>query len=144
MAVVPAGAQGPAIKRFRREHPDATFEVAQVKPFRYWPLDPPPVGQRHAHAWFAGFLQATGPDGRADWSEPPRIAFAVLIEFGGSGGRVSGPLGKAVAAEVLDIFGENLEVGRKVEGRQSKVEVQKSELECRISIVRPSTPVLPE
>ena len=111
MAVVPAGAQRPAIKRFQREHPDATFEVAQVKPFRYWPLDPPPVGQRHAHAWFAGFLQATGPDGRADWSEPPRIAFAVLIEFGGSGGRVSGPLGKAIAAEMLDVFGENLEVG---------------------------------
>ena len=38
------------------------------------------------HAWFAGFAP----------SEEPEIAFAVLIEHGGSGGRNAGPVAKAL------------------------------------------------
>ncbi len=110
IAIVPAGAKGPAIQRFRRQHPEVTFASAQVEPVSFWPPRPLPPGQRYSHAWFAGFLQPIGRDGLAEWSQPPRIAFAVLVEFGGSGGRISGPLAKAVVSEVLDLLGPELEV----------------------------------
>ncbi len=79
--------------------------------------DPPPeiVGRRvhetfpqllegealPSHAWFVGFTQAasTPPGG------PPRgpvYAVSVIIEFGGSGGRVAGPVAKQIAEYILD------------------------------------------
>jgi penicillin-binding protein 2 len=39
-----------------------------------------------AHAWFIGFAPA----------EKPQIAFCVLVEYGGSGGRVAGPVAKEI------------------------------------------------
>jgi penicillin-binding protein 2 len=39
-----------------------------------------------AHAWFIGFAPA----------QKPRIAFCVLVEYGGSGGRVAGPVAKEI------------------------------------------------
>jgi penicillin-binding protein 2 len=38
------------------------------------------------HAWFAGFAP----------SENPEIAFVVLLEHGGSGGRHAGPVGRQI------------------------------------------------
>jgi hypothetical protein len=34
----------------------------------------------------------------------------VLVEFGGSGGRTSGVLAKEIAAELLSVFGPDLDV----------------------------------
>lgn len=110
VTVVPAGAMGPAIERFETEHPAATFDPSGIEVAGHWPPDPAADGE-YSHAWFGGFLQRTGPDGRPDWTVTPRIAFAVLIEFGGSGGRVSGPLAKEVAAELLAVFGPELQTG---------------------------------
>ncbi len=54
-----------------------------------------------AHAWFIGYTQsADTPVGAA-----PRgrvYAIAVLIEFGGSGGRVAGPVAKRIAEMLLE------------------------------------------
>jgi penicillin-binding protein 2 len=44
-----------------------------------------------AHAWFIGFAPA----------QKPRIAFCVLVEYGGSGGRVAGPIAKAILMACL-------------------------------------------
>ncbi len=44
------------------------------------------------HAWFAGFA----PHGR------PKIALAVIVEHGGSGGATAGPIGRAVFQALLD------------------------------------------
>jgi hypothetical protein len=63
-----------------------------------------------SHAWFGGYLQEIDGGGRPMWSKEPRIAFAVLVEFGGSGGRTSGPLARQVALELLDVFGPLLDL----------------------------------
>ena len=110
VAVVRAGAKRPALDRFVAEHPQATFEPNEVEVASKWPPVPPPAGENYSHAWFGGYLQPLTDDRQPDWSQEPRIAFAALVEFGGSGGRTSGPVAKKVAAEVLDVFGPDLRV----------------------------------
>ncbi len=106
--VLAEGARGPAIKRFEREFPDAVYDKKDVKAVRYWPVEKPPEGQKYSHAWFGGYLQPLGADGKPDWRQQPPVAFAVLIEFGGSGGRTSGPLAKRVCDAILDRFGSDI------------------------------------
>ncbi len=79
--------------------------------------DPPPeiVGRRvhetfpqllegealPSHAWFIGFTQAADtPPGAAP--RGPVYALSVIIEFGGSGGRVAGPVAKRIVEYILD------------------------------------------
>jgi penicillin-binding protein 2 len=53
-----------------------------------------------AHAWFIGFTQpTTTPRGAAPTGKV--YAISVLIEFGGSGGRIAGPVAKAIAERLL-------------------------------------------
>jgi len=108
--VVPAGSRSEAIERFERLYPAATFDPDAVVVASKWPTGPPESGDNHSHAWFGGYLQARAPSGEPDWSRRPRIAFSALVEFGGSGGRTSGPLAKQIAATVLEVFGEELEI----------------------------------
>jgi len=110
VTLVRAGAKGETIKRFTSDHSDATFTPAQVEVARRWPRHPPPTGEQFSHAWFGGYLQVLDAAGQPDWSRKPHIAFTVLVEFGGSGGRTSGPLAKAVVAELLEVFGPDLDV----------------------------------
>ncbi|MCH8854417.1 MAG: hypothetical protein IID41_17455, partial [Planctomycetes bacterium] len=42
--------------------------------------------------------------GMPDWDAPSPIAIAVLLEFGGSGGRNSGPLCRDVAQRIISDF----------------------------------------
>jgi len=108
VAIVPADAKQPAIDRFTLEYPHIEFDTDSVQPVAWWPsAGGDDAG--YAHAWFAGFLQATNTDHQPDWAQPPRIAFSVLVEFGGSGGRVSGPIAREVAAEVLQVLGPDLD-----------------------------------
>jgi len=109
VATVRAGAKGPAMDRFRQEHPSAVFDPDDVEVAGRWPPNPPSDGENHAHAWFGGYLQAVTADGRPDLSRPPRVAFSILVEFGGSGGQTSGPLAKEVAAELLRTMGPTLD-----------------------------------
>ncbi len=110
VTLVRAGSRRSAIERFRAEHPSATVEPSAVNVAGRWPPYPPPAGEEFSHAWVAGVLQALDSAGQPDWSKEPRVAFAILVEFGGSGGRTSGPLAKAVAAELLNVFGPELQV----------------------------------
>lgn len=107
--IVPAGARQEAIDRFVLAHPAATFDPAEVQKASTWPSRQLPKGEHYSHAWFGGFLQAIDENRQPDFSIEPRIAFAVLIEFGGSGGRTSGPIGTRVAETVLDLFGPELD-----------------------------------
>lgn len=50
-------------------------------------------GDREDHAWFAGYVPANAP----------RFAFVVVLEHGGSGGQVAGPLAKSVVENLLDL-----------------------------------------
>jgi cell division protein FtsI/penicillin-binding protein 2 len=106
----PAGSQTEAIGRLEQRHPEATFDPNDVVVASRWPILPPTSGEHHSHAWFGGYMQPRLPRGGADWSAEPHIAFAALVEFGGSGGRTSGPLAKRIASAVLDVFGEDLAI----------------------------------
>lgn len=58
------------------------------------------VVQMVDHAWFTGFAPYTAPDAvPAPW----RIAFAVLVEEGGHGGRVAAPIAGAVVEAAADL-----------------------------------------
>lgn len=50
-------------------------------------------GGRNDHAWFAGYVP----------SRQPRFAFAIVIENGGSGGRVAGPAARQLVTHMLDL-----------------------------------------
>jgi cell division protein FtsI/penicillin-binding protein 2 len=108
VAIIREGAKEPAVDRFRAENPGAKVDAARVEVADRWPPDAPSSEDRYSHAWFGGFLQRLGRDGQPDWAAPPRVAFAVMIEFGGSGGRTSGPLAKRVAGELIDVLGPEL------------------------------------
>lgn len=108
--IVPGGSAASACERFEREHPGLTCDRAKVEVASRWPSAAPDGGDNHSHAWFGGFLQRKGAHGRADWSKPSPLAFAVLVEFGGSGGQTTGPLARQVAAELLEVFGPDLRV----------------------------------
>lgn len=49
------------------------------------------VGGGNDHAWFAGFAPA----------ESPQVAFVVMVEHGGSGGRAAGPIAKELVQQLL-------------------------------------------
>ena len=49
------------------------------------------VGRGGDHAWFAGFTPA----------ESPQVAFVVMVEHGGSGGRAAGPIAKELVQQLL-------------------------------------------
>ena len=97
------------MERFRHEHPSWTFDPARVEVASRWPTHPPPDGEHHSHAWFGGFLQPLDGHHQPDWLREAPVAFAVLVEFGGSGGQTSGPLATQVAAELLDALGPELD-----------------------------------
>jgi len=117
---LPAGSHDEAEGRLRRRHPHATFDPDDVTVASRWPTLPPTSGEHHAHAWFGGYLQPRKASGGADFSTEPRIAFAALVEFGGSGGRTSGPLAKRIASAVLEVFGENLEIPAQAFGARGR------------------------
>ena len=47
-------------------------------------------------------------DGTPDFSVEPTVAFAILVEFGGSGGQTNGPLAKRVSDALFETFGPGL------------------------------------
>lgn len=70
-----------------------TVRVKHREILERWP--PPPedsADDTPTHAWFAGFAPR----------EDPRVAVALIIEFGASGGRVAAPIGRRVFEALLD------------------------------------------
>lgn len=102
VALIPEASREQAIQRFRREYPGMRFDPENVEVARRWPPHKPQQGENFSHAWFGGFLQPLGSTGHPDWSQEAPLAFAVLVEFGGSGSVTSGPLGAKVAAELVE------------------------------------------
>ncbi len=105
--VIRAGAKGPALERLLALFPDATIDPSEIEVASTWPRQASKDGD-YSHAWFAGYLQPLDSNGRPDWRQPPPIAFSVLVEFGGSGGRTSGPIARDVAQLLVETLGPNL------------------------------------
>lgn len=107
--ILPAGSYVEAKGTFQRRYPEADADSATITIHRRYPPAPPAEGGRHADAWFAGYLQRIGPDHQPLYDVPPRIAFAVLVEYGGSGGRASGPIAQQIAGIIIDSLGDELD-----------------------------------
>jgi penicillin-binding protein 2 len=101
---VPAQTRTQARRRIASMTREPGDEVHNLKlrPTRWWPYPPDPNRPRPSHAWFIGFVQPKS-DGSFRTNARPAIAFAVMIEYGGSGGRTAGP----VAAEIVRILIED-------------------------------------
>ncbi len=115
--LVREGGKGPALDRFQRDNPLAVVDPGDVEVAERWPRSSPEDGGNHAHAWFAGFLQPLDAAGRPEWSRTAPVAFSALVEFGGSGGRTSGPLAKEIASILLEVLGPDLNAHRESERR---------------------------
>lgn len=101
-ALIPEASREQATQRFRREYPGMRFDPENVEAARHWPAHKPQDREKFSHAWFGGFLQPLDGAGHPDWTQEAPLAFAVLVEFGGSGGVTSGPLGAKIAAELVE------------------------------------------
>jgi len=84
------------------------FDRNDINVHAWWPRSEPAEGHLYSNAWFAAYLQEIGADGRPT-GRTPRIALAVMVEFGGSGGRVAAPIARKVAQIVVDTLGDTLD-----------------------------------
>lgn len=91
---VVAGTEDEALERLAEPRPKVVGRRAAERYPPWSPGEPLP-----SHAWFIGYTQAAGtPRGAAPKGRS--FAIAVLIEFGGGGGRVAGPVAKRIAEEL--------------------------------------------
>lgn len=107
--LVPANFRRQAVERFLHDHPDLNRDqLFNVVAAEKWPKTAAEKG-RHTHAWFTGFIQRTNDASHPQWEHTPRIALAVLLEFGGSGGRTAGPACRDVARLIVTEFKDLVE-----------------------------------
>ena len=105
--IVPAGSRHQAAEDFKLWHPEAVFDLKDVVKHEWWPPD---EDADYSHAWFGGYLQAVDEAGSPLWGQTPRIAFVVLVEYGGSGGHTAAPFAKdRLVPILLDTLGPDLD-----------------------------------
>jgi penicillin-binding protein 2 len=104
--IVPAGSRKQAVDDFKRSHPNAIVDLKDVVKYEWWPPDDE---KSYSHAWFGGYLQAVDEDGEPRWDVEPRIAFVVLVEYGGSGSHSSGPFAKSMVPLLRQVLGPDLD-----------------------------------
>ncbi len=107
--VLPGGSKREVKDVFELSHPEVEVPYEHIKLIERYPPHLPAGGGNHAHAWFACFLQSIDERGRPRYEVLPRIALAVLVEFGGSGGRASGSIAKKAAQIIIDTLGDELD-----------------------------------
>jgi penicillin-binding protein 2 len=76
----------------------------KYKGAKYWPGTSDPE-HRPTHAWFMGFAPA----------HDPKVAVAVLIEYGGGGGQTAGPVARAIFEHIFGVESEHLPVAGRSE-----------------------------
>lgn len=87
--------------------PSQTWQLRSRRVAGRWPPAEQGRGKDRTHAWFAGFAPR----------EDPRIAVALIIEYGGSGGKVAAPVGRQVLEVLMDSPGGYLPRDAALEGR---------------------------
>jgi cell division protein FtsI/penicillin-binding protein 2 len=104
---VPATNAEEAARRVRQDVLDsgAKPDSVQYEVARWWPRRPEPEEGMPSHAWFVGFVQEKSDGHRFTH---PRIAFAVMLEYGSSGGRHAGPVAADIVQMIIDEFPQYL------------------------------------
>jgi len=109
-AIVPAKTRKSAVEDFVRADPSARFDAeADVQPYAWFPPKRGPGEKRYAHAWFVGYLQPIDAAGEPLFDVTPPVAFAILVEFGGSGGYTTGPIGRDLSELLIRHLGPDLD-----------------------------------
>lgn len=98
-----------ALEQFRSDHAHDGFDPEKASVNEWWPEPPRSEGPHPSHAWFIAYLQPVDGQGQPLLHQAPHIAFSVLVEFGGSGGRSAGPIAAKVAGTLLDVLGPSLD-----------------------------------
>jgi len=84
-----------------------TWELQSRRVANRWPPAESGRGKDRTHAWFAGFAPR----------EDPRLALALVIEYGGSGGKVAAPVGRRIFELLMDSPAGYLPRDAALEGR---------------------------
>ncbi|MEZ6084836.1 MAG: penicillin-binding transpeptidase domain-containing protein [Phycisphaerae bacterium] len=108
-ALIYANTMSDAIDFLLYDHPDATFDPRSIEVAERWPSEAAEHGRKHSHAWFVAYMQKADANGQPLWNQVPHVAFSVMVEYGGSGGRVSGAIAQKVADVLLDVLGPDLD-----------------------------------
>jgi penicillin-binding protein 2 len=103
--IIPAHTEQQARRRLisRVESDDGEVNGLTLEVQRWWPHPPGAEKARPSHAWFIGFVQPKS-DGMFRAGPRPSFAFAVLLEYGGSGGRHAGPVAADVCRMIIEEF----------------------------------------
>ncbi|MCB9850670.1 MAG: hypothetical protein H6817_08185 [Phycisphaerales bacterium] len=109
VAIIRATSRNEAHEVFVHKYPGCAFAPGDVKVAEQWPDRLPEHRRKHSHAWFAGYLAPVDGAGNLRSDRTPPIAFALLVEFGGSGGRVAAPIGREVARKLIEVLGPDLD-----------------------------------
>jgi len=101
-SVVRARYANEARRRFLQGHPEVSVDaILSCEPTEWWPWPADDAAPTPSHAWFVGFVKPkASPPGKPD----ARVAIAVLIEYGGSGGQEAGPVVGHLASLLADEF----------------------------------------
>ena len=110
--VIPAHTKSQARRQLRDrvEAAGGRVDTLSLNVERWWPYPPDPDRARPSHAWFIGFVQPKS-DGTFRGGGRPRFAFAVMIDYGGSGGRQAGPLAADICRMIIDEFPQYVSLG---------------------------------
>lgn len=104
--IVRARYLGEARTRFRQHHPDVAREaITACEPIEWWPPPAGTSGRPPSHAWFVGFLK---PKDGSGLKPQARVAMAAVIEYGGGGSQVAGPVVADLARVLTDEFPQYL------------------------------------
>lgn len=107
--------------RYRRDVEDALTRhfpelkpeyIVSLEPAEWWPYRRTQDRSTPSHAWFVAYMQTRTGGGRPG---RPTVAIAVLVEYGGSGGKVAGPIVGQIAQVIHDEYPQYLEPGRAAE-----------------------------
>ena len=111
--IIPAHTKREARRRLvnRVEGAGGEVNTLSLEVERWWPHPPDLDGVRPSHAWFIGFVQPKS-DGTFQEGGRPLFAFAVMIEYGGSGGRQAGPVAADICRMIIDEFPQHVLRGR--------------------------------
>lgn len=109
---------------FRRRFPELSIDaIVSRTPAEWWPFPRTERKTTPSHAWFVAYVQ---PKSVSAVGGGPSVAIAVLVEYGGSGGKVAGPVVGQIAQLIHDEFPQYLRASGRRVARESAASSDRS------------------